>query len=210
LSQSQLAERSWRSQQWLSEVERGQLGAPLRAIEDVLAAVGCRLEVKLAPLGSQFDQQIMAGVAAGRGVEFLFGWALRLVKDLRFVIVGRLAAAIQGAPLSDLAAAEIALHRADVDAFAERMSLVNCLRWDDHIDDWGYRRRDPREPGPLRWLAGRSELRLKLVDDLPLALTVVTDEGTLPVVPLCDLEADDPTLRRFMDRYRDRQKVGRV
>ena len=183
LTQRQLALRAGTSQQWVSRVERGSTA------------------------GSDFDAEIdkYAAMTAEERVE-AFRWYHRRfdqLGDLPYVVSGRLAASVQGAPVAvpriDLAVAE-----KDLGGYAALFDRVVCTRWNEHWHDFGGVETDPREAGPMRWKLGYDEVRLHVADTLPPAIVVRIGDRSLAVRPLLDIERDWPDIALLMRRVRAR------
>jgi hypothetical protein len=123
---------------------------------------------------------------------------------LPYVLTGRLAAYLQGAPIASGDRMDLAIAEDDLNDFAEWFASVDCQRWNERWLDWGFQRSDPREPGPMRWLVGLTDLRLEVGPALPAAVTVHCGEASLPVRPLHEVERTHPDIGRLMRRVRDR------
>jgi hypothetical protein len=115
-----------------------------------------------------------------------------------------MAAFIQGAPLPFVSYIDIVVAEADLPALAAMMERTFCQRWKAQWEDWGFDRVDPREPGPMRWWIGNSDMRLRVVPHAPATIAVNIAGFTLQVIPLAEVEHDDPWLRRIMNRWRER------
>jgi hypothetical protein len=134
----------------------------------------------------------------------LFDRPLQQLDQLPFVLTGRLAAFVQGAPLRadrlDLLVAEC-----DLDRFAAWFETGYCQRWNERWQDWGYDSVDPRDPGlPMRWLVGYTDIRLAVVPELPATVGVRCRDRVLRVRPLPDIEREFPDVGLLMRRVRVR------
>jgi hypothetical protein len=132
----------------------------------------------------------------------------RVFTEVGYVLAGRLAAVVQGAPVRvhrlDLAVTESAL-----DAVRAALSRVNCTRWSERWQEFCDYDADPGRPGPMRWLlGGYDELRLQVVDRLPVPLDLRADGLELAVWPLAELETVDDDVADVMRRVRERAGTG--
>jgi transcriptional regulator with XRE-family HTH domain len=207
LTQRQLALRARTSQQWVSRVERGSTAPTTAAVDRLFAALDLQVRVDAEPAGSDFDAEIdkYAAMTAEERVE-AFRWYHRRfdqLGDLPYVVSGRLAAFVQGAPVAvpriDLAVAE-----KDLGGYAALFDRVVCTRWNERWHDFGGVETDPREPGPMRWKLGYDEVRLHVAKTLPPAIVVRIGDRSLPVRPLLDIERDWPDIALLMRRVRGR------
>jgi transcriptional regulator with XRE-family HTH domain len=211
LSQAQLAERAGVSQQWLSRLERGAVNSSFATVQRILAVLGKQLRVEAVPLRAEVDIDIDRGLALReeeRAVDIgLHRILLDRLSGINFAIAGRLAAFAQGAPMSSPSWIDIVVASKDLDALADVMAKSFCMRWNPKWEDWGHGSTDPREPGVPRWQFGLSDMRLHIVDELPPTIEVRVGEHVLRVVPVADIERDDPWLHRLMTRWRNRAKI---
>jgi transcriptional regulator with XRE-family HTH domain len=208
LSQAQFAERVGVSQQRLSRIERGTVSVSLVTVQGIFAKLGKQLRVEVVPLRADMDVDIDRGLALtneDRAVEFgRHRILLRTLGDIPFAVTGLLAAFAQGAPTVGPPSIDIVIARSNLDELAAAMEKSSCRRWSAKWDDWGFGASDPREPGVPRWLIGRSDTRLQFVDELPQTIEVSVGEHRLRVVPIAEIEREDPWLHRLMSRWRDR------
>jgi transcriptional regulator with XRE-family HTH domain len=209
LSQARLAERLGRSQQWLSRVESGTANMSLRTLQRLFAELGRQLRIEAEPVGADLDAEIDRGVRLSeddRRIEVdLHRSLLRHLDSIPFAVAGRLAAYVQGAPLSSVSCIDVVVTHADLPALATLMHRTFCQRWKPQWEDWGYDPIDPRHPGPMRWWICGSDMRLRVVPRSPKTIAVRIADHTLHVVPLAEVERDDPWLRRLMNRWRVRE-----
>jgi transcriptional regulator with XRE-family HTH domain len=207
LTQAKLAALAGTSQQWLSRLERGETAPSTTAVERVFEVLGLQPRLEVEPLGTDLDPEIDRYQAMNEEDRhaLLSGylWRIERLGDLPYVLSGRVAAFVQGAPVA-MPWLDLAVARSDLDGIAEWLERVNCRRWNEHWLDWGYGEVDPREPGPMRWLIGVDEIRLELHDRRPTALTVQVRERELRVRPLWELERDFDAIGRLMRRVRAR------
>jgi transcriptional regulator with XRE-family HTH domain len=207
LTQRQLAIRAGTTQQWVSRVERGTTAPTTTALDRLFGALDLQLRVDPEPVGTDFDVEIdkyAAMTAEDRLASFQ--WYRRRfdqLGDLPYVVSGRLAAFVQGAPIAvpriDLAVAE-----KDLGGYAELFARVVCSRWNERWLDYGGVDPDPREPGSMRWKLGYDEVRLHVSGALPPAIVVQMDNRRLPVRPLLDVERDFRDVALLMRRVRAR------
>lgn len=208
LSQARFAERLGCTQQWLSRVERGTVNLTLSAIQRIFAELGRQLRVETERVGADLDVEIDRGLRLtqdDRRIEVeLHRLLLRKLDGIPFAVAGPMAAFIQGAPLASVSHVDIVIAEADLPTLAAMMERTFCQRWKAQWEDWGYDPVDPREPGSMRWWIGNSDMRLRVVPQAPATIAVNIAGFTLQVIPLAEVERDDPWLRRLMNRWRDR------
>jgi transcriptional regulator with XRE-family HTH domain len=210
LSQAALAERAGVSQQRLSNIERGAVNASLATVQRIFASLGRQLRVEAVPLRSDMDIDIDRGLCVTAEIRAQEVDRHRLLFhalcDIPFVVTGRLAAFVQGAPMVGPAWIDIVITRRHLDELAVAMSRgrLLCRRWNPRANDWATVAPDPREPGSQRWHIGLSDTRFQLVDELPETIEVRVGERVLQVVPIAEIERDDPWLCRLMTRWRER------
>jgi transcriptional regulator with XRE-family HTH domain len=210
LSQAQLAERAGVSQQRLSRIERGTVSISLATVQRIFAKLDKQLRLEAVPLRADMDVDIDRGLALSdqdRAVEIgLHRVLLRTLGSLPFAVTGRLAALAQGAPTVGPPSIDIVIARRHLDELAAVMEKASCRRWSARWGDWGFDVPDPRVAGEPRWLIGTSDTRLLFVDELPQSIEVTVGEYRLRVVPIAQIESEDPWLHRLMSRWRDRSR----
>ena len=108
---------------------------------------------------------------------------------------------LQGAPVP-AEATEIALAWRDVDRFAAWPERGHAQRWNERWQEFGYRRIDPREPGPYRWETVVGEIRAVFPDELPESIEVRHDGQGYRVVPLALVELAEPAAADLLRRFR--------
>ncbi len=209
LSQAQLAERLGVSQQWLSRIERGRVNANLATVQRYFAALGKQLRVEAVPLQVDIDiDRVLAKAPELREREIeAHGSLLRALRDVPFAVTGHVGALAQGAPMDSPPWIDIVVAARDLDALAAIMEMSFCLRWSEKWDDWGRDPIDPRKPGAPRWKLRQSEVRLQIVDTLPPTIEVRVGEHLLCVVPIAEIERDDPWVHGLMTRWRSRARI---
>jgi transcriptional regulator with XRE-family HTH domain len=207
LSQELLARRIGTTQQWLSRVERGATNPRLAEVQRIFDVLGLRLELATSPRPVREDPDLLPAWTeelrdrlVGR-YRYYLG---RVFADAPYVMAGRLAAVVQGAPVRasrlDLAIAESGLAH-----MRTALARVSCVRWSERWQEFCDHDADPARPGPMRWLlAGSDELRLQVVDRLPVPLRVHADGLPLAVWPLAELETVDDDVAEVMRRVRQR------
>ncbi len=207
LSQAQLADRAGLSQQLVSQLERGTANATFATVQRIFATLGKQLRVEAVPLGADLDVDIDRFLRATEGNREQLGShgaLLRRLREVPFAVTGWLGAVVQGAPMLSPDWIDILVASQDLDALAAVMEKSFCMRWNAKWQDWGYGPTDPREPGALRWRIHLSDMRLQIVDQLPPTMKLRVGEFVLRVVPIAQIEREDPWLHRLMTRWRQR------
>jgi len=211
LSQARLAERLGVSQQWLSRVERGEANASFATVQRIFAELGKQLRVEAVPVGTDMDHDINRGLVRTEedrcGDVGIYGTLLHRLTGVPHAVTGRLAAFAQGAPIPSPLWIDIVVAAKDLDSLAAITEQTFCMRWSQRWEDWGYGSTDPREPGAPRWKIYLCDMRLQIVDELPQTIEVRVGEQPLRVVPIADIERDDPWLHRLMNRWRQRRET---
>jgi transcriptional regulator with XRE-family HTH domain len=205
LSQARLAELVGTSQQWLSRLERGTAAPTTVVVERVLAALGLQPRIEVDPLGADLDPEIDRHLAMSEDERVArveaYGRRFDQLAELPYVLSGRLAAFVQGAPVA-VRCLDLVVAEAEQDRIVGWLESIPCQRWNERWLDWGYDPVDPRRPGPLRWRVGNDEIRLEIYPARPVALTVHIGQRELRVRPLWELERELPDLGRLMRRVR--------
>jgi hypothetical protein len=195
------------SQRTVCRFERGSGNPSIALVERMFGALDVQLRVETEPLGTDLDAEIdrYADLSASELVDEVeyFEDIFRHLQTLPFVVSGRLAALVQGAPVSVRWVDLVVLER-DLPGYAKVFERAVCKRWNDF--DFGPV--DPREPGPMRWLLGFHEVRLDVHQELPRTTTLVVGERTLRVQPLPDVEAAD--VARVMRRVRAEERLDEL
>jgi len=212
LSQARLADRLGVSRQWLSKVERGDANASFATVQRIFAELGKQLRVEAVPLAADMDNDINRGLALTEedrcGDVEIYGTLLHRLTGVPHAVTGRLAAFAQGAPIPSPLWIDIVVAAKDLDALAAVTEQSFCMRWSPRWEDRGYGSTDPREPGAPRWKILLCDMRLQVVDELPPTIEVRVGEYVLRVVPIADIERDDPWLHRLMSRWRQQRETA--
>lgn len=205
LSQEMLAARAGVAQQAVSRFEAGATGATTTLVDRLFSALGCHLQIVVGARGADLDRQI-AEVRAGANDRRIgrmldnLHHLLRRAPDLRHLLDGELAAALQGVPLL-VTRYDLAVAADDLDQFADWVrSSPNWLRWSERWRDFSGYDVDPRRPGPLRWMTPFGELRARLLLALPTGVPVMAAGREVRVRPLFEVEQDDPRIARIVAR----------
>jgi len=204
LTQQQLAERSGVSQGAIARIEGGRRGASLPAVERLLAALGVQLTVGVEPLDAHIDAaiaELASASLADRIADTDTDRIMDRLGSIPYVFDGPTAALLQGAPVP-ADAVDVVLAWQDADAFTEWLTANYGQRWHARWQQFGYLPLDPREPGEHRWQTIRGEIRARFCDDLPASIDVKHGDRTYRVVPLADIDIDDPRVARLLGRYR--------
>jgi transcriptional regulator with XRE-family HTH domain len=206
LTQRRFAEQHGFSQSWLARFELGQSRTSIDRVADVFAKFGLQLRVDVEPLGADLDDEIVkyGRMSDEERVEVIgyFDRYIRFFDGLCFVLTGRFAAFLQGAPVA-VRALDFAVTEADLDGYLGVFERRCFRRWSDAWMDWGWGPMDPRVPGPMRWQLGLSdELRLHVMKDAPRSAPAKVGDRDLRVVPLADLEPAFPDIAQIMQRWR--------
>jgi transcriptional regulator with XRE-family HTH domain len=209
LSQTALAERAGITQQWLSRIERGSAKPTVALVDRVFAALDLQLRVEIEPRDAGLDPEIDRYTAmpdAARIEEISYTEILfkRLAThDMRYVLTGRFAAFLQGAPLGFLGV-ELIVAKGDLPAYADWFRRQYCVRWNEHWQEFGYVDTDPRIDGAMRWLVATVDLRIEVRPEVPPAVLVRFGKRVWPVLPMAQIEATHPEVARRMARIRRR------
>ena len=187
LSQARLAERVGASQQWLSKVERGVANATLADLERFFAGLQLRVRLEVAPV--EQDAATDPDLALDLSDEDLdvlvggYGFILRKLHDVPYLVGGRLAALAHGLPVR-VHRLDLIVTHGDRGLLAGGLQRFNAVRWSERWQE--YRDRVPADrPGPMRWRIGDMwELRVALVDELPPPVAVRLGDLDLEVPPL--------------------------
>jgi hypothetical protein len=168
--------------------------------------LGCQLRVDTEPIAADLDAAIDAvrAIPIEARIDQHIGWLPLMLDHLAgvpYVAEGGVAAFVQGAPLP-VRALEIAM--TDLDLLYERLRKARAQRWNPRWRDWGFDDIDPRREGPMRWITFYGELRVRVVDELPVAIEAAIGERRISVRPLVDIEAADPAMQRILARLRQR------
>src|SRR5256885_522689 len=113
-SQQRFAKELGVSQSWLAKVELGQSRASIERGCELFAVFNLQLRIEVEPIGADLDDELIKYnrmiVEDRDDIVSYFDRYVRLFDGLRFVLSGRFAAFLQGAPLGvrvlDFAVAE--------------------------------------------------------------------------------------------------------
>lgn len=208
VEQRVLAERAGTSRSAVSAYESGAKLPTVRTLERLAAACGLEVVATLRPLHADLDAQLAAAEAAGPpDLER----PLRLADQLDDLGVQW---AFDGATALALGGLHLPLDETHI-----------CVRFDERGRLWAYRaglrgvdaRGYPWVPG---WLdVGREEgdaalaqgtftvatwTRVRLVEELPVTVSVDVEGRTVPVLPAHEVERVHPDLARLLARMRER------
>ena len=118
-----------------------------------------------------------------------------------YLFDGATAALLQGAPVP-IGDVQIAVRWADADAFADWLTANYGQRWNTRLETFGYLHLHPSDPGEHRWRTIPGVIKARMCDDLPAEIEVRVGERSYRVVPLADLQVDDPRVADLLNRYR--------
>lgn len=208
LSQALLAERVGASQQWLSKVERGVVNPTLADLERFFAGLRLRLRFEVVPV--EADAAADPDLALDLSDEDLdvmvsgYGFILRKLHDVPYLVGGRLAALAHGLPVC-VHRLDLIVAHSDRGLFADGLQRCNAVRWSERWQE--YRDLVPADrPGPMRWRIGELRyLRVALVEELPPPVRVRLGDLDLVVPPLPWLTGHDPDVSDLAARL---QAVG--
>nr|MDT0661111.1 helix-turn-helix transcriptional regulator [Micromonospora sp. DSM 115978] len=206
LTQQQLAELAGVSQAAIARIERGDRSASVPLLERLFAAMDTQLAISLEPLDAHLDARLaeLAGQpVADRIAESGVDRTVRRLADLPYVLTGRTAAMLQGAPLPT-DGTDIAVRWDDADLFTAWLTEVFAYRWNPRWEDFGGLPVDPRTPGEHRWRTTAGEITATMYDELPATIEVRHGGRSYPVVPLPLIEIADPVTADLLRRYRAR------
>lgn len=205
LTQAELAARVPISQATVARIERGDRAPSVELLERLFAGLGCQVRLTLAALDGDLDEAIAAQarvpVAERVAAAGIPDFAANL-EPIPYAFTGASAALLQGAPVP-ATTMEIALARADCDAFTIWLSRRYGSRWHRQYQEFGFAPLDPRRPGEPLWrIIGGVVIRVDLCDELPACLEVRHGERGYRVVPLPEIEIADPDTARLLARHR--------
>lgn len=205
LTQHELARAAGTTQSTVARIEGASRSASVGLVARLFAALGRQLKVTVEPLHADLDREIAAmlevpiaaRIAEARIVEFAEDFA-----PVPHVFAGATAALLQGAPVPP-GPIEVAMRWRDADAFLSWLGPRYGQRWHRHYDEYGYLDPDPRKPGEHRWRILRNIIiQGHFADELPTAIEVRHGDRLFQVVPLVEVQIDDPALARLLRRYR--------
>jgi transcriptional regulator with XRE-family HTH domain len=213
LTQDTLAARARVTQPLVSRVERGLYPASLDLIERLFAALELELRVQATAAHADLDQELsdlarqpiadrIAGTWATEALRSLGRWG-----PVPFVVEGALAAAFQGAPIP-IDDVDIAVSRADSDAFTRWLDWVAAMPWDEQRQDYTFDRPDLRMSRSVRWHTPYGVVRTRLVDAPPTSIEITHEGETYRVRPLAEVEVVDAHAAELMARWRELMAAG--
>jgi transcriptional regulator with XRE-family HTH domain len=212
LTQGELAGLVGVTQGALSAIERNRRDPSLETLIRLLDVLDLELKLGVTDRTAAIDAAIEA-VA-----ERPLGDRLRLGAFDGVVILDRLTAAcpvvegaggaiLHGAPVEADHLA-VAVAKTDLAALAAGLRSLAADRWSKQYGVFGPADPDPRSPGEMRWSTIAGEVRVRLVDEPPEALTVLVGDVLARVRPLHDIEATDPYTARVLARLRTRLAIS--
>ena len=211
LTQVELARRSGLSQSTVSAVERGARQPSLTVVGQLLAALGLQLGLATEPAEepeADLDAAIDAALRTPPAERLTGRWfdgpaLLRMLAPVTAAVEGPAGAVLHGAPVP-VSWIDVVVERSRLEDLRALIQRTFAERWSEVWRQWGMESSDPRWPGPLRWLVGYGEFRVRLVDETPETVTILVGDLPVPVRPLTDIEAGGPQVRRALARLRRR------
>lgn len=211
LTQAELAGKVATSQATVARIEHGDRAPSVAMLERLFAALGCQVRLALEPLDRDVDDAIAALTREPIAVRVEEAGIPRFAEDLApipYVFTGATAALLQAAPVP-VDTMEVALAWRDTDEFIRWLSRRYASRWHHGYQQFGYLPIDPRLPGERRWrIIGSVVIRAGFDDELPASIEVRHGDRSYPVVPLAEVEVDDPDVARLLRRHRDRRPAA--
>lgn len=191
----------------VARFERGERAPSVAVLERLFAAMEVQLVIGVEPLDAHLDARI-DGLAARPIAERIDGLRLdRLLDrltDFPQVITGCAAALLQGAPVP-ADTLEIALRWQDAKLFTRWLETNYGQRWNARWGEFGGVWLEPEEPGEHLWSTRYGEIRATMCDELPETIEVRHGGRSYQVVPLVELELNEPRAAELLRRYRERQ-----
>ena len=208
LTQDELARRAGVGQATLSAIERNRRYPSFGTLLRLLEVLDLRLELDVSDRAAAVDAAIDA--VAGRPLDdrlragpFDGVMILDRLAEARPVVEGAAGAILHGAPI-DADHLAVAVAETDLPALAAGLRALAADRWSEQYRLYGPAEQDPRRPGAMRWMTIAGEVRVRLVDEAPEALTVLVGGTLVRVRPLHDIEAMDSHTARILARLRGR------
>lgn len=204
LTQQALANLAGISQATITRIERGDRAPSVPMLERLFAALGSQLTIGVEPLDAHVDAAIgeqSQTALADRIADASLTKVVAALADIPHIFAGPAAALIQGAPVP-VDAVDIVVEWRYADAFTNWLNLRYARRWHEKWQEFGYLAIDPRSPGAHRWNTLLGEIRARMCDELPESIEVRHGEQSYQVVPLADVEVDDPRTASLLRRYR--------
>lgn len=208
VTQLWLAERAGVAPSTVAAYESGRHAPSLAGLDRIFAALGRQLRFEADPIDADVDARIDAALALPlldrfRHTALILPWFLDDLAGVPFVVEGAFAAFVQGAPIP-VEAMEIVMVDADLDALGAALTRARAARWSPRWRQWGYEEVDPRVESMPRWRTNWGEVRLRVVEALPVAIEVTVGEHRLAVRPLVEIEVTDRNVQRLLVRLRQR------
>ncbi|MEU8409663.1 hypothetical protein AB0C19_26005 [Micromonospora sp. NPDC048842] len=100
---------------------------------------------------------------------------------------------------------EIALRWQDAKLFTRWLETNYGQRWNARWGEFGGVWLEPEEPGEHLWSTRYGEIRATMCDELPETIEVRHGGRSYQVVPLVELELNEPRAAELLRRYRERQ-----
>lgn len=207
LTQKSLAERAGTSQAAVARIERGDRTPSFPLLERLFAALDLQLAISVEPLDAQLDAEMadQSAIPLNERIEdAAIDKVAATLADLPHVFDGAAAALLQGVPVP-VRAVEVAIAWSDVDAFTAWLDKRFAKRWNEKWHEFGYVVVDPRAPGVHHWQTIEGEIRARMCDELPESIEVRHSDQGYRVVPLVNLEMDDPRTANLVRRYQERR-----
>ena len=208
LTQDELARRAGVHQGTLSAIERNSRDPTFTTLCRLLDVLDLQLELGVVDRAAAVDAAIDAAArrpVADRlrrrsfdGVDILDNLAAASP-----VVEGPAGAVLHGAPI-DVVHVDVAVVRTEAPALRAGLRALASDRWSDRWRVFGPEDPDPLHPGAMRWMTISGEVRVRLVDTAPEAISVMVGHLPVRVRPLHEIEADDAHTARVLARLRER------
>ena len=213
LTQQEFARAAGVSQSLLSSIERNRCCPTFGTLCRLLDVLGLQLDLSASDRTASLDAAIDAATKRPMGERLRRGpfdgvTILERLAAAAPVVEGAAGAVLHGAPL-EVDHLSVAVASGQMAALAAGLRALASDRWSDQYRMWGPADPDPRQPGAMRWFTMAGEVRVRLVDPAPEALTVVVGDALLGDVlvrvrPLHAIEAEDEPTARILARVRER------
>jgi transcriptional regulator with XRE-family HTH domain len=214
LTQLEVAERAGVAQSMVSAYEKGKRRPSVATLDRLLKATGWQLVADIEPLGADLDARVERALAItpverAKWFDLTLGDFAARCEGLPFAVDGLVAALIQGVPVE---AKVIDILLADDD---EVLATLGPRLFDGTYKVWleennrhvWVPRCDTalRVLDPSEWLRLFDVLRIRLCprERLHAVLQVPFGEIQLPVVPLWEIELEDPAVAAVLARTRE-------
>lgn len=210
LTQDELAARAGVTQGTLSAIEGNRRYPTFGTLLRLLDVLDLRLELAVSDRAASLDAAIDA--AGKRPLDdrlrrgpFDGVMLLEWLAAASPVVEGIAGAILHGAPI-DVDHLAVAVVESNLAELAAGLRRLAADRWSDQYRMFGPANQDPRSPGAMRWLTIAGEVRVRVVDEAPEALTVLVGDVLARVRPLHDIEATDRRVARVLAHLRTRSK----